>query len=312
MEKNMQKQQTLILSSLNSGNEKAVLNFEERQNLVEGKIRLYNFKEPLSGILSLAFISNGEILKCALNFVGNNYYSFKAESSIKLNKFTCAVINIKNGSAAPLLLGASNGNIPQTLDYRLAKNVFLLDEENIQTLNVEKALNQSEINYDKKLESDINCAISAEFGGADKCANCKYREAFFKDAKVVSSKAVEEVKKFEKAEENFYDEIKEQIESLFNKYPEETFLSEVIPNSKWIKVDYEDNGEFYVIGLIYENDKIKYISYGVPGEFKIKPPKELTENSQWLPLDPAKPEDLGFWLTYQDAENGESVNIEVS
>lgn len=309
----MQKQQTLILSSLNSGNEKAVLNFEEKQNIVEGKIRLYNFKEPLSGILSLAFISNGEILKCALNFVANNYYSFKAENSIKLNKFTCAVVNIKNGLATPLLLGASNGNVPQTLDYRLAKNVFLLDEENVQTLDVEKTLNQSGINYDEELEADINCAISAELGGADKCANCKYREAFFKDAKTVSSKSLEEVEKHEKVEEeNFYDEIKEQIESLFNKYPEETFLNEVIPNSKWIKVDYEDNGEFYVIGLIYENDKIKYISYGVPGEFKVKPPKELTENSQWLPLDPAKPEDLGFWLTYQDAQNGESVNIEVS
>ncbi|MBO4413014.1 MAG: hypothetical protein J5779_03265 [Clostridia bacterium] len=308
----MQNQQTLILSSLNSGNEKAVLTFEQTNNLVEGKIRLYNFKEQISGILSLAFMSEGKIMKCALNFLNNNYYAFKTENDLNLKKFTCALVNIKNGIASPLLLGASNGNTPQTLDLKLAENLYLLDDENLTTEKVANAIKKSGLNYSDELEQDIECAISAELGGVEKCANCKYREAFFKDTKTVTTNATKTQKPQVLETENFYDEIKEQIESLFNKYPEETFLNEVIPNSKWIKVDYEENGEFYVIGLIYEDEKIKYISYGVPGEFKIKPPKELTENAQWLPLDPTKPEDLGFWLTYQNAENGESVNIEVS
>ena len=111
---------------------------------------------------------------------------------------------------------------------------------------------------------------------------------------------------------NFYEEIKEQLDILFDRYPEETFLNEVIPNSKWIKVDYDDSGEYYVIGLIYEGQAIKFISYGVPGQFDIAPPSELSGSAQWLPLDPNKAEDLGYWLTYQDAKNGESVEVSVS
>lgn len=308
----MQKQQTLILSSLKDGNEKGVLSFNITNNEIEGKLRLYNFKENISGILSLGIMADGKILKCALNFLGNNNYSFKCENNLNLEKYTCALINIKNGTPSPILLGASNGSKPKTLDYRLAENLYLLDEEDIKIKDVESALKQSEIYYDKELEEDVECAISAELGGSKKCAHCKYREAFFKDSKTVTAKSQETLSPKINQPENFYDEIKEQIESLFNKYPEETFLNEIIPNSKWIKVDYEDSGEFYVIGLIYEDEKIKYISYGVPGEFKVKPPKELTENAQWLPLDPTKPEDLGYWLTYQSAENGESVDVNVS
>ena len=309
----MQKQQTLILSSLNEGNEKAVLNFSKNDNKLEGKIRLYNFKNEISGILSIGFLSEGKILKSALSFAGNNNYVFTAETDLNLEKFTCALINIKNGKATPLLLGATNGTNPKTLDYRLAENLYLLDDEELNVKNTIKALNESEINYDDELENNIQCAISSELGGAEKCASCKYREAFFKETKTTSIKNEKPLNiQEEKASENFYDEIKEQIESLFSRYPEESFLNEIITNSKWIKVDYEDSGEYYVIGLIYDDGKIKYISYGIPGEYKIKPPRELSENAQWLPLDPNKPEDLGYWLTYQNAENGETVDVNVS
>jgi hypothetical protein len=47
-------------------------------------------------------------------------------------------------------------------------------------------------------------------------------------------------------------------------------------------------------------------------EFSVDPPNEFNGLSQWLPLDPDKPEELGYWIIYQDAESGESVEIEVS
>ena len=163
--------------------------------------------------------------------------------------------------------------------------------------------------------STVSNSISACLGGNEKCANCKYREAFFSGYSVqsVENKKLKPVEKGETFDDlEFYFEIKEQLDVLFNRYPEETFLNEVIPNSRWIKVDYDDSGEYYVIGLIYENDKIKFISYGVPGQFDVDPPRELAGAAQWLPLDPNKPEDIGYWLTYQDAKNGEAVEVNVS
>ena len=105
----------------------------------------------------------------------------------------------------------------------------------------------------------------------------------------------------------FYDEIKEQIDTLFNKYPEEEILKELIPESKWIKVDYENNGEHYVVGLMYEDGKVKYVCYGVPGVYGMEPPKELKGFCQWLPIDALKENGFGYWITYQDADSGENV-----
>ena len=41
-------------------------------------------------------------------------------------------------------------------------------------------------------------------------------------------------------------------------------MSQIIPSSKWVKVDWENNGKYYVIGLIYAYDVLKYVCYGVP------------------------------------------------
>lgn len=312
----MHNQQTLVLSSLNNGNEKAVLNFEIKGKELQGKIRLYNFANKPTGILTLGILTDGVVIKSALKDLGKNVYSFSTSCDSELKKYTCALINVSGGVAKPLLLGASNGTKPNSMDYRLAENLYLLDEKDLSQNQIQQKLDDAGIDYDEEEKECINKAISAEMGGSEKCASCKYREAFFAGCeKQDVNKNTNQKQTFITLNDddiNFYDEIKEQLDALFERYPEETFLCEVIPNSKWIKVDYEDSGEYYVIGLIYENEKLKFISYGIPGQYDVAPPRELSENAQWLPLDPDKPQDLGYWLTYQDAQNGESVDVNVS
>ncbi len=109
----------------------------------------------------------------------------------------------------------------------------------------------------------------------------------------------------------FYNLIKEQVDELFAKYPSENELEKLIPESKWVKVDYENDGHYYVIGLIYENDALKYICYGVPGTHDKEPPSDFAKYSQWIPLKANQPDGRGYWLMYQDANDGHSVNLEV-
>ena len=87
-------------------------------------------------------------------------------------------------------------------------------------------------------------------------------------------------------------------------------MPSIIPFSKWVKIDYEEKGEYYVVGLMYENDEIKYVCYGVPSIYKEEPPKELNGFCQWLPIDTLKQEGFGYWITYQDAKTGENVKME--
>ena len=72
----------------------------------------------------------------------------------------------------------------------------------------------------------------------------------------------------------------------------------------------EETGEYYVVGLMYENGEIKYVCYGIPSVYGDEPPKELKGFAQWLPIDSTKSDGFGYWITYQDAETGENVKLE--
>ena len=104
---------------------------------------------------------------------------------------------------------------------------------------------------------------------------------------------------------DFFELIADQVEDLFDNYPRVDELEELIPNSKWVKIDFENNGNEYVLGLIYDGFNLKYICYGVPGN-KDSVPTHLG-NCQWLPLNPMSPS-AGYWVIYQDAATGDKVD----
>ena len=59
--------------------------------------------------------------------------------------------------------------------------------------------------------------------------------------------------------------------------------------------------------MLYQDEKLKYISYAVPSDFAGHEPDELKGVSQWFPLNTAEPNGKGYWIMYQDAESGECV-----
>lgn len=107
----------------------------------------------------------------------------------------------------------------------------------------------------------------------------------------------------------FYDMISDQLDELFERYPEEENLGRLIENSKWVKIDKDGDNKHYVVGIIYHSDDIKYICYGVPGNYSNEPPQELIAYSQWLPTDTRNPYNNGYWVMYQDADTGENIQV---
>lgn len=287
---------TLILSAIDGGNEKGVVNIEYSEGCLVGNVKLYNFKQEPDGILTIGILDGSEVIKAGLTRVANYKYSFKLATVKELQTFSCGLINIYKGEATPLLHGATDGSISS--EERLAKVASSLGED-ASLQEIKKALDENEIYLEDQQEIEQQIDDEIECCTGDKCSTCKYRDAFFN----------KEQKTEEKPSESFFDGVKEQISSLFDKYPEEEFLPSIIPFSKWVKVDWEEDGNYYVLGLIYENDNIKYICYGVPGLYDQNPPKDLNGFAQWLPLDANKPEEYGYWITYQNAENGESVEM---
>ena len=101
---------------------------------------------------------------------------------------------------------------------------------------------------------------------------------------------------------NFYLAIKPQIDEMFVCYPLDDKLENIIENSKWVRIDADDS--YYVVGLIFENSQPKYICYGIPSDYKVKPPKDIEQVCVWLPINENDENGEGYWLIYQSAING--------
>lgn len=292
---------SVVLTSVNKGKEKGVLTIENDGGEIVGNVRLYNFSKEPEGILSVGILHNGQVLKAGLVYESSGFYTFALNGSSLLNNFSCAIVNFVNGEPNPLLHGAC-GTISKT-EEMLANSLSVFESEPTYN-NVKNILDQNGIVFEDQKE--IDKLIDSEMMSCDnRCSECKYRDAFFKLEDSISEEDVQE-----EQEESFFDGIKEQIETLFDKFPEEEILKEIIPDSKWVKIDYEEKGEYYVVGLMYEDNKIKYVCYGVPSIYSDDPPKDLKGFAQWLPIDSGKQEGFGYWLTYQDAETGENVKLE--
>lgn len=104
--------------------------------------------------------------------------------------------------------------------------------------------------------------------------------------------------------ENFYRNIRYRLEEIMTINPECMELEKIIPDSKWVKV-YYDEDEYYVVGILTEDGEVTYLGYGVPGVEGIRPPKEAEELCDFLPVSGGEEE--GYWLMFQNSKNGELV-----
>ncbi len=285
---------SLVLIGVKKESEKAVLNIEKEGDLHKGRVRLYNFSTEPKGILSVGLFDGNNVVKAGLSKISNSLFEFKGDLSKFSDDFSCAIVNITNGEMTPILYG-NTGN-DEAVESKLSS--IMSDEfSSPRTFSQTKSiLDNNGVSYSADYENEINEEINK--GMKDDCINCKYRKSFYCDNKA-------SVKN--EAEINFYDEIRPRIEKIFKDNQKEEYLERLIPNSKWVKVEYEEDGDYYILGLIYEDDELSFIVYGVPGVFTKNPPKEIAGKPVWFPLDENRKESFGYWLSYQDAKSGESV-----
>lgn len=108
--------------------------------------------------------------------------------------------------------------------------------------------------------------------------------------------------------DNFYLAVKPQLDEMFICYPVDSELANIVPNSRWVRVATED--DYYVVGVIFDLDEPKYICYGIHGGFAEKPPEEIKNLCDWLPLDLSNPDGEGYWMLYQSAKDGKTLKKE--
>ncbi len=107
-------------------------------------------------------------------------------------------------------------------------------------------------------------------------------------------------------DKNFYLSIIDKIEEMMTVYPLDDTLNNALEGGRFVKVMYDDD-EFYSVGTISVDGKVKYIVYAIEGLKDVLPPLETQEVADFLPID----EDNGYWVIMQDAITGETIKKEV-
>lgn len=104
---------------------------------------------------------------------------------------------------------------------------------------------------------------------------------------------------------DFYSRMQSDIEKIFASYPKASDLEEVLKGSRFAKIEY-GNGAYYAFGVLYIGGNPAYVCYGVPSLNAQEPPKSLKGFSSYIPCKKG-----GYWMTYQDAKTGVSVDVEL-
>lgn len=94
----------------------------------------------------------------------------------------------------------------------------------------------------------------------------------------------------------YYDSIKKDIEDLLKTKPPIQELSDKIEGSRWAKID---DGDTYIVGVIFEGKKPLFVCYGVYGDIN----NPIGAEYNFVEMSNGK----GYWLIYQNASDGEIV-----
>lgn len=303
----------IVLNGIDGQDKRGVLSLTCNGRTITGRVRLYNFSSQPKGIVTLGLYSEGRVIKAGMIYLGEMLYSLVVDGETLPSVFSCAVINFVEGQPHPILYGCSEGQAEQE---DLQAVVSALGGAKT-SQEVEKILDEHDIDFDDEVKQDIEKELDKYITNDDKtlcesvcqnnndCNSCKYKK-FYEENHASEIMALQEEKK-----ESFYQEMRGQLDSLFKNNQSEEYLESLIPNSKWVKISTDEAGEYFVLGIIKDKGEVKYICYGVPGVYQTNPPKELSGYPVWFPLDQEKNESFGYWLSYQDAESGESVKAVV-
>ena len=111
---------------------------------------------------------------------------------------------------------------------------------------------------------------------------------------------------FETDTDGYYRAVKGEIDELFKNYPRDQTLVGAFSCSEWVRVKGEENAPEYLVGVIYDDGKAKYICYALFAENKDAPPEEIKDACTFVPVS-ALASDKGFFVIFQSATTGECI-----
>lgn len=278
--------------SANGGEVSGVVRAENYADGVAIELSLINFAPLEEGRYVCAFFDgqSAEILECADNF-------FIAGKSAQ--KGFAFLVFFARGNAVPVAL-ASCGEIKVDVG---AITRIIDQKENPLTSKTQTYSDDAiaEDNYYEYESGKDDCAMLQ-----DKKEEKSGQGAFENEENCVD----EQTDKGEKervtgglAKGAFFERVSAEVEKIFLENERACDLENTIENSAWAKIDYGD-GKNYVFGVVKDGETPLYFCYGVPSQNPDVCPKSMVGLGVYIQTETG-----GYWVMYQDAKSGVSLEI---
>lgn len=111
---------------------------------------------------------------------------------------------------------------------------------------------------------------------------------------------------FQKDPDGYYLSVKREIDELFATYPKDDSLTGAFSCSEWVRIKGNPNNPKYLVGVVYEDGKARYICYAVAAEDKENPPKEFEGACVFVPCS-IFDDERGFFVLFQNTATGECI-----
>ena len=221
----------------------------------------------------------------------------------------------KNGDGQPCRKAAGAHGQAESAQQTQAESAPPYDDEAVADVNyfafadAEKESAAAAGGAEQGAETPSEGVSDAQTGGAADKAQADGRDAGEdEDAQSLFRRAGSEERG---ADEGacYYDQVRADLDALFERYPAEEELAKSIPLSRWAKIAFGE-GKHYAVGVIRDETRVRYICYGVPAERRGEPPDALKKWCSFLPLSVFDMNGKGYWMMFQDAETGACVKLE--
>ncbi|NLJ41567.1 MAG: hypothetical protein GX352_08175 [Clostridiales bacterium] len=124
---------------------------------------------------------------------------------------------------------------------------------------------------------------------------------------------------------SYWENVKDYFADLFKNHQKVSPFNNGFGNAEWIRVQqtaqmpwgynsesvhqypyyYGSYLNHYIVGIVKDEEKAKYVIHGVPSTYSMMPPTALNGFSRWVPAKEGY--GMGYWLLYIDASSGRII-----
>lgn len=294
----------------------AILRLENENGVFSAFLSTVNFAFLTDGTY-LLFLSDGKGFNLTVDLGKKpTSSSYREDRDVNPKDISAGICFYKND--IPLLVAfseAENGGAPlKEFKKRVAEYFYKeykekkKNEETLKAYNDEAVATENYFAFDdtEEVEQNLNAEPESEFNYGENGENARRKQGKKQEEETHPFGAFDETDTPPFQNKRYYAKVKTEIDATLNKYPHEKVLETIFKGSRWAKINYSDT-RYYVLGVIKENGREKYICYGVPDKFSEYAPKELDGYCSFIPLSVFDLSGNGYWMMFQDADTGECL-----